>query len=81
MGAWLRPGGKLSLENLSFLLIFASTALIVAGIGLGSFVQYTVFLAAFGSFVLLAGIILYIASQLITPSQERGEQKREGTNP
>jgi len=75
LGAWLKPNGKLSLENLSYLLLFASVALIAAGIGLGSFVKPTIYMASIGSLLLLASIILYIISQLMAPESETGGAK------
>lgn len=74
--AWLMPNGKLSLENLSYLMLFVGAALVAVGIGLGSFVHYTVYLASGGSLLLLAGIILYIISQLLEiPKNETGQVK------
>lgn len=70
------PHGKLSIENLSFAILFASVAMIGAGIGLGSFVRYTAYLASGGSLLLLLGIVLYIISQLLIPEkQETGQVK------
>lgn len=54
---------KESLENLSYVLIVISAVLIVIGIGLGSFIQGTVYSAVFGSFLVIVGIIIYIISQ------------------
>ena len=75
LGTWLKPNGKLSLENLSYLLLFASTAMIAIGVGLGTFVRYTVYVASVGSLLLLASIILYIISQLMAPESETGGAK------
>jgi len=52
-------------ENYSFAMFVAAALLVMVGIGLGSFVPYAVFLAAFGAFLILPGIILYIYSQLL----------------
>jgi phage shock protein PspC (stress-responsive transcriptional regulator) len=73
--AWLMPNGKLSLENLSYLMLFASTAMIAIGVGLGTFVRYTVYIASAGSLLLLAGIVIYIISQLMAPESETGGAK------
>ncbi len=56
---------KQILENLSFLIVLISSVLFFAGIGLGSFVQGTIFLSAFGSFFIMIGIIIYIISQFM----------------
>jgi len=56
---------KQILENISFLIVLISSVLFFAGIGLGSFVQGTIFLSAFGSFFVIIGIIIYIISQFI----------------
>jgi len=71
LGAWLKGGHKGEhYERLSFLLIIVATALVMVGILLGSFVRYTVYVAAFGALLLLPGIILYIASQLMEVKHE-----------
>jgi len=75
LNAWLMPNGKLSLENLSYFLLFASAAMIAIGVGLGTFVRYTVYIASVGSLLLLASIILYIISQLMAPESETGGAK------
>jgi len=51
------------LENLSYILIVISAVLIVIGIGLGSFIQGTIYSAVFGSFLVIIGIIIHIISQ------------------
>ncbi len=53
------------LENLSFVMLVLATALVIIGIGLGSFMQGFVFLGALGAFLILVGIIIYIASQFV----------------
>jgi hypothetical protein len=75
LGTWLYPGGKLSLEKLSYTMLFASAAMIAVGIVLGSIVHYTVYIASAGSLLLLAGIVLYIISQLMAPESETGGAK------
>lgn len=63
---WLKgKSGKEFLENLSYVLIILSAACIAIGILLGSFVKYTVLIAAFGAFMIIPSIIIYIISQLI----------------
>lgn len=72
---WLKGDSKRQFyEHLSFLLILLSVLLIWLGMLLGSFVQYTVYLAAFGALLLLPAIIIYIASQLM-------EEKKSETAP
>ncbi len=56
---------KETLENVSFLIIVISAAMISVGIGLGSFIQGTVFIAVFGAFLVMVGIIAYIVSQFL----------------
>jgi hypothetical protein len=51
------------LENIDFALIVVSSIMIVAGIGFGSFVPGTIVLSILGSFLIMVGIILYIAMQ------------------
>jgi len=71
LGAWLKGGSRNEhYERLSFLLIIVATALVMVGILLGGFVRYTVYVAAFGALLLLPGIILYIASQLMEVKHE-----------
>ena len=53
------------LENLSFYIIVISAIMIAIGIGLGSFIQGTVYLSLLGSFFVMVGIVFYIASQFI----------------
>ena len=69
--AWLKAGGRQQFyERLSFLLVFVSAALIWVGLLLGSFVTYTVFLAAFGALLLVPAVMIYIASQLMEEKNE-----------
>ena len=56
---------KETLENVSFLIIVISAFMISAGIGFGSFIQGTVFIAVFGAFLVMVGIIAYIVSQFL----------------
>ncbi|NIM47341.1 MAG: hypothetical protein GTN40_04265 [Candidatus Aenigmarchaeota archaeon] len=53
------------LENISFIIILISAIMFSVGIGLGSFVQGTVFLSVFGSFFVMIGIVIYIISQFM----------------
>jgi hypothetical protein len=53
------------LENISYLIIFISAIMVSAGIGIGAFVQGTVFVAVIGAFFVMVGIFAYIASQFI----------------
>lgn len=71
---WLKGSNTQEfLENLSYVLIMSSAALLFVGIGLGSFVRYVVFLGAAGALLILVGIILYIVSQLMAPEKGTGE--------
>jgi len=71
VGKWLKGGSQPQFyERLSFLLIFAAVAMIWVGLLLGSFIQYTVFIAAFGALLLLPAIMIYIASQLMEKKSE-----------
>lgn len=56
---------KETLENISFFIIVISAIMISVGIGLGSFIQYIVFIAVLGSFFVMFGIVVYIASQFM----------------
>jgi len=68
---WLKGESKKQfIERLSYLTIFIAAALIFVGLLLGSFIKYTVFLAAFGSALILIGICIYIISQLIEEKKE-----------
>jgi hypothetical protein len=51
------------LQNVDFALIVVSTILIVAGVAAGSFVPGTIVLSLIGSFLIMIGIIIYIAMQ------------------
>lgn len=51
-------------EEISYKIVILSAVMIFIGLLLGSFIKYTVFLASFGVFILLVGIILYIIAQL-----------------
>ena len=53
------------LESISFIIAVISAILLVIGIGLGSFIQGTIFLSSFGSFFVMVGIVIYIISQFI----------------
>jgi fatty acid desaturase len=52
-------------ENVSYVLMAISALAVAVGIGIGSFVQYTVYIAVAGAVLFLPAIILYIISQLI----------------
>jgi hypothetical protein len=53
------------LENVSFFIIVISAIAVSIGIGIGSFIQGTVLISVIGSFFVMAGIVIYIASQFI----------------
>ena len=65
--------GKNKWESLSYKAMIISAVLIFFGILLGSFIQNTIYLASFGSLLLMLGICLYIASQLIEKTDKEGE--------
>lgn len=66
---WLKgKSTKEFLENLSFVILAVSVAMVAIGLGLGSFFKYTVFVASFGAFLILPAIIIYIISQLLEKS-------------
>ena len=52
------------LESLSYKIFLVSLALILVGILLGSFIQYTILIGSLGGLLLIVGIMLYIASKV-----------------
>lgn len=52
-------------ENVSFYVIVISAIMVAVGIGLGSFIQYTIFIATLGGFFVMVGIVIYITSQFM----------------
>jgi hypothetical protein len=52
-------------ENLSYFVIFVSAVMVSIGVGAGSFVQGAIFIAVFGAFFVMVGIIVYIVSQFL----------------
>ena len=58
------------LESLSYKIFLISIALILVGILLGSFIKYTILIGSFGGFLLIAGILIYIASQVFKEENE-----------
>jgi hypothetical protein len=63
---WIKGSNKKEyIENISFLIIVISAIMVSAGIGLGSFIQGTVFTAVFGAFFVMVGIVIYMISQFI----------------
>jgi len=59
------------LESLSYKIFFVSLALILFGILFGSFIKYTILVGSFGGFLLIVGIMLYIASQLFKEDETK----------
>ncbi|MFH1229242.1 MAG: hypothetical protein V1678_02340 [Candidatus Aenigmatarchaeota archaeon] len=53
------------IENVSYLIIVASAVMVSAGVGLGSFISGSVFMAVLGAFFVMIGVVVYIASQFI----------------
>ncbi|MBU5558008.1 MAG: hypothetical protein QW751_01240 [Candidatus Aenigmatarchaeota archaeon] len=64
-----------TLENVSYLLMIICAVLVAIGIGLGSFVVGTVYIAVFGAALFLPAIIIYIISQFMLPAGENKEEK------
>ena len=63
---WLKGSGKRDyIENISFIVIVISSVMISIGIGLGSFIQGTIFIAVFGAFFVMIGIAVYVVSQFM----------------
>ena len=63
---WVKGSNKRDyIENISFLIITISAVMVSFGIGLGSFIQGTVFIAVFGAFLVMLGIVVYIISQFV----------------
>ena len=63
---WLEGSNRKEyVENISFVIIVISGVLVALGIGLGSFIQGTIFMGVLGSFFVMVGIITYIISQFI----------------
>jgi hypothetical protein len=63
---WLRSSNKREYaENISFLIIVMSAIMVAGGIGLGSFIQGSIFIAVLGAFFVMVGIVVYIISQFI----------------
>ena len=58
------------LESLSYKIFLISIALILVGILLGSFIKYTILIGSFGGFLLIVGILIYIASQVFKEENE-----------
>ena len=64
---WLKGDNKREfVENFSYLLIVIAAILTVAGLGIGTIVPgIPVLVAIIGAFLALAGIVLYILSEII----------------
>jgi len=63
---WIKGSNKRDyIENISFLIIVISAIMVSIGIGIGSFIQGTIFIAVFGAFFVMVGIVVYIISQFI----------------
>jgi len=63
---WLKgKDRKENLENISFVILTLAALLIVTGLVFGSFIHGAVLFAMFGAFLILIGIIVYIASEFL----------------
>jgi len=62
-GMFNTKGIRPKLENWSFIVTVVSGLLVAIGIGLGSFIQGSIFIASFGSFFFMFGVIIFIISQ------------------
>ena len=63
---WIKGSNKKEyIENASFVIIVISAVMVSIGIGIGSFIQGTIFIAVFGAFFVMVGIVVYIISQFI----------------
>jgi len=63
---WVKGSNKREfVENASFVIIVISAVMVSIGIGIGSFIQGTIFIAVFGAFFVMVGIVVYIISQFI----------------
>ena len=67
------------LESLSYKIFLVSLALILVGILLGSFIKYTILIGSFGGFLLIAGILIYIASQVFEIDSGQYSSSKAGT--
>lgn len=77
-GVWLKGRNRSEYyEHLSFVMISIAVGFVWIGMLLGSFVKYTVYLAAFGALLLLPAIMLYIASQLMEVKNETAVAQHE----
>ena len=57
-------------ENLGYVLLMGGAVMVALGVGLGSFIKYTVFIGVVGALLSLLGIVLYIVSQLMAPAKK-----------
>ncbi len=64
---WLKGDSKRDLlENISYCLVVLAAVMLVLGLGVGTvYPGWPVLVAIVGSFLALAGIVLYILSELI----------------
>ena len=62
-GIFNTKGIRAKLENWSFIITVISGLMVAIGIGLGSFIQGSIFIASFGSFFFMFGVIIFIISQ------------------
>ena len=62
-GVFNTKGIRAKLENWSFIVTVISGLMVAVGIGLGSFIQGSIFIASFGSFFFMFGVIIFIISQ------------------
>ena len=68
---WLKGGSKADFyENLGYVLMIGGAVMVAMGVGLGSFIKYTVYIGVAGALLSMLGIVLYIVSQLMAPAKE-----------
>jgi len=71
---WLKGGSRQEFkENISYTVIVIGAVMVGVGLALGSAMNYIIYVGAFGGLFVLAGIVIYIVSQLMTPVKGTGE--------
>jgi hypothetical protein len=71
---WLKGGSRQEFkENASYTVIFAGAIMVGVGLALGTAIKYAIYVGAFGGLFVLAGMGIYIVSQLMAPVKGTGE--------